>query len=237
MPYYPIYVDIKKRPCLVVGGGTVAERKVASLIKYGAKVTVISPDLTGPLSELVKKKKVRHIKEKYKKGDLAGYFLAVSATDSKAVNRRIHDEAEQAGVLLNVVDAPALCNFVVPSVVTRGKLQVAVSTSGRFPKLAVALRGSLEASLAPEFETYVELLGAVRDKLLKRGTKYDKKMGIYEDLLASDLLLWIKAGERTAINRYLGEIVGKGTTLSSLGVKLGAVKLPATPKKRPKAYR
>lgn len=220
MPYYPIFVDLKKRPCLVIGGGAVAERKVESLLKYGARVTVISPDITAAIAELVRNKKVKHVSRRYKSGDVAGYFLAVSATDSKATNKKIHDEANSKGILLNVVDSPELCDFIVPSVISRGKLQVAVSTSGRFPTLSKALRGSLEASLPPEFETYVDILGAVRDKLLKNGMNYDKKLGIYDDLLASGLLHWIRVGERAKINRFLKETVGPGYTLGRLGVKL-----------------
>jgi precorrin-2 dehydrogenase/sirohydrochlorin ferrochelatase len=226
MPYYPIFLDITHKPCLVVGGGKVAERKVLSLLKAGADVTVISPGLTNELKNLVKKKKIRHVPKRYRPGDLERAFLVISATNSEKINKKIHAEAEKTGKLVNVVDSPGLCNFIVPSVVERGNLKIAISTSGRFPMLAKTLRGNLEWSIPEEYETFVEILGAVRDKLLKEGVRYDKMIEIYETLLSSLPLDWIKENSRHKINMLLKELLGKGYTLSKLGVKLKGKKAP-----------
>jgi precorrin-2 dehydrogenase/sirohydrochlorin ferrochelatase len=230
MPFYPIFLDITNKPCLVVGGGKVAERKVLSLLKAGADVTIISPGLTTELKDLVKKKKIRHVPKRYRPGDLAGYikgaFLVISATNSEKINKKIHAEAEKTGKLVNVVDSPGLCNFIVPSVVERGNLKIAISTSGRFPMLAKTLRGNLEWSIPGEYETFVDILGAVRDKLLKEGVRYDKMIEIYQTLLSSLRLDWIKENSRHKINVLLKELLGKGYTLSKLGVKLKGKKAP-----------
>jgi precorrin-2 dehydrogenase/sirohydrochlorin ferrochelatase len=224
MSFYPIFLDIKNRPCLVVGGGEVAERKVESLLKAGAKVTVISPGLTKELKTLAKAKKIRHIPKRYRPGDLTDAFLVISATDSGEINKKVHAEAEKTGKLVNVVDAPGLCNFIVPSVVERGALKIAISTSGRFPMLAKTLRGNLEWSLPEEYATFVEILGAVRDKLLKEAVRYDKMIEIYEALLSSSLLDWIREDSRYKINVLLKGLLGKNYTLSKLGVRLKAKK-------------
>ncbi|MEE9614509.1 MAG: bifunctional precorrin-2 dehydrogenase/sirohydrochlorin ferrochelatase [Thermodesulfobacteriota bacterium] len=223
MPYYPIFLDIEKKTCLVVGGGAVAERKVLSLLFSGARVAVISPQLTKKLKSLVKTGKIRHTARRYCVGDIEGAFLVVSATDSEEINKAVSKEARKAGTLLNVVDRPELCNFIVPSVVERGSLLVAISTSGKSPYLAKALRKTLERSIPPEMAVFVELMGAVRRKLLKENAKNDKKDRIYEALLNSPLLEWIKKGDRAAINRFLKKTVGEegeGYTLSKLKVKL-----------------
>lgn len=220
MSFYPIFLDIALKPCLVVGGGKVAARKVKGLLKAGADVTVLSPALTEELKELARKKKIRHIAKRYSSGCLEGAFLVISATDSKETNKKVHAEAERTGKLVNVVDTPGLCNFISPSVVERGALKIAISTSGRFPMLAKTLRGNLEWSIPAEYETFVEILGAVRDKLLKEGVKHDKMIEIYEMLLNSTLLGWIKEGSNRKINALLKDALGPGFTLSRLGVRL-----------------
>ncbi len=223
MAYYPVFLDIAGRPCLVVGGGKVAERKVRSLLSAGADVTVLSPRLTEGLKRLVSKKdedRVRHIPRRYSPGDLEGYFLVISATNSKETNRQVYEDAEDFNVLLNVVDHPEACNFIVPSVVERGELKVAISTSGKSPFLAKTLRNALENALPQELVTFVEILGAVRNKLLKEGAKSDKKTRIYRTLVDSPMLEWIAGGSAARINRFLREILGNEYTLSKLGIRL-----------------
>ncbi len=223
MAYYPVFLDIAGRPCLVVGGGKVAERKVRSLLSAGADVTVLSPRLTEGLKRLVSKKgadRVRHIPRRYSPGDLEGYFLVISATNSKETNRQVYEDAEDFNVLLNVVDHPDACNFIVPSVVERGELKVAISTSGKSPFLAKTLRNALENALPQELVTFVEILGAVRNKLLKEGAKSDKKTRIYRTLVDSPMLEWIAGGSAARINRFLREVLGNEYTLSKLGIRL-----------------
>ena len=140
MEYYPIFMDIKGKPCVVIGGGRVAERKVLSLLNAGAKVCVVSPRLTDGIKKLVRERRVKVIKRAYKQGDIDSAFLAYSATDKREINREIFKEAKGKGILLNVVDVPDMCNFIVPSVVERGDLLIAISTSGKSPALAKRIR-------------------------------------------------------------------------------------------------
>lgn len=220
MGYYPVFVDIGSRPCTVVGGGAVAERKVKSLLSAGARVTVISPRLTRGLVELRKAGEIAHVKRGYEKGDLKGAFLVISASNSRRVNSSVYDEADREGTLVNVVDDPPRCNFIVPSVVNRGDLRVAISTSGRAPGLSKRMRKELEAYLGPEYGTYLEIVGAVRKKLLKNRAKSDKKERVIKTLTAAPLPGLIRTNSRREINRILKDALGPGWTLSRLGVKL-----------------
>jgi len=257
MSFYPIFLNLEGRPCLVVGGGKVAERKALALVKAGAEVTVISPTLTKALKALVEpttkkpenspktaqksckshkkgKKsekagspekpvdstKIRHIKRDYAFGDAEGYNLIVSATDNIGVSRLVHSDAFECGVLLNVADQPGLCDFIMPSVVDRGALKVAISTSGKSPYLASAMREMLEMSLPETLAPFVELLGAVRIKLLKEGANSDKKTEIYEAFVESRMLEWLAEGKRAKINAFLKDKLGPGVTISKLGVSL-----------------
>lgn len=220
MRYYPVFLDIQNRPCLVVGGGPVAERKVLGLLSAGAKVTVVSPRTTKKLGELAKEDRVKHQKGRFTPGMLKGFFLAIAATDSKEVNAAVWMEAEALGLPVNVVDDPAHCSFIMPSVVDRGSLTVAISTSGKSPLLAQRLREELEKIIGTEYETLVEILGAVRKKLLKNGLSRDKKESIIKDLVGSPLPGLIRAGDVRGINEALRARLGKGYALSNLGIKI-----------------
>ncbi|MBI5598421.1 MAG: bifunctional precorrin-2 dehydrogenase/sirohydrochlorin ferrochelatase [Deltaproteobacteria bacterium] len=218
--FYPIFLDIKDRPCVVIGGGKVAERKALSLLSAGARVTVISPRITRGLKSLVRVKKIRYIPRGYITGDLEGQWLAISAAGSKEVNRAIRAEVRRLKILLNVADNPDLCNFIVPSLVERGSLKIAVSTSGKSPYMSKTIRQLLEKSLPEELGAFIEILGAVRNKLLKERAKNDKKLRIYACFLNSPMLLWIREGSTGKVNRFLKENLGKGYSLSNLGIKL-----------------
>ncbi|MBI1912057.1 MAG: bifunctional precorrin-2 dehydrogenase/sirohydrochlorin ferrochelatase [Deltaproteobacteria bacterium] len=220
MRYYPVFLDIKGKPCVIVGGGEVAERKALSLLSAGASVKVISPNATKTLNTLVKEGSIERLRRKYKKGDLNGAVLAISASDSKEVNKAVYEEAQEARIPVNVVDDPAHCGFIVPSVVQRGGLTIAISTGGRSPLLAKTIRQELEKSYGEEYETFVEVLGAVRKKLLKSGVNRVKKERVIKDLIASPMPGWIKENADREINSFLKGLLGQGYSLSSLGVKL-----------------
>lgn len=220
MRYYPVFLDIKNRPCLVVGGGPVAERKVLGLLSAGALVTVVSPRLTKNLDGLAKKGRIEHQKGRFTPTVLKGFFLVIAATDSKSVNAAVWTEAENLGIPVNVVDDPAHCSFIMPSVVDRGALTIAISTSGKSPFLARRLREELEKIIGTEYETLVEILGAVRKKLLKTGLNRDKKESIIKDLVGSPLPGLIRAKDARGINEALRARLGKGYSLSRLGIKI-----------------
>lgn len=220
MRYYPVFLDIRKKPCVVVGGGAVAQRKALCLLSAGASVTVISPRVTKALKTLADRNGLTIIKRKYRPGDLAGSLLAISATDSEEVNRAVFEEATLSNVLVNVVDDPAHCGFIVPSVIDRGSLVIAISTSGKSPYLARALREGLEKSIGTEYGTFVEILGAVRKKLLKSGMTRDKKERVIKDLVKSSIPSLLKEGDTEEVNSVLKNIVGAGCSLSTLRIKI-----------------
>lgn len=150
--YYPAYLDLTGKRCVVIGAGVVAERKVVQLLASEAKVMLVSPTATGEIQRLAGEGKVRWIEREYVQGDLAGATLAVAATDDEQVNRQVHAEAHREKVLLNVVDVTPLCGFIAPSVVERGPVTVAISTSGSSPALARKLRELMNGDQNPEHD-------------------------------------------------------------------------------------
>lgn len=160
--YYPVALDLRDRPCLVVGGGAVAEAKVRALVAAGARVMVVSPALTEGLASLVAVGEVRHERRPYRSSDIEGYALAFAATDDREVTRRVADDARRHGVWLNAADDPAFCDFILPAVLRRGRLTVAVSTGGASPALASWIRRELEARFGEAYAGLVEVVAAVR---------------------------------------------------------------------------
>ena len=144
--YYPVYLDLQGKRCVVIGAGAVAARKVRQLLAAGANVTLVSPQATKALRQLAQEEELTWLPRPYQPGDLAGMFLAIAATGDEAVDRQVRQEAAGEKALLNVVDAPALCDFIAPAVVERGPVSVAISTSGVSPALARRLRELMEGS-------------------------------------------------------------------------------------------
>lgn len=195
--YYPVFLDLRGRRAVVVGGGAVAERKIATLLEYGADVVCVAPVVAPEIETLAERELLVHEARGYVRGDLAGAFIVVCATDSAEVNRAVYQEAEALRCLVNVVDVPELCNFIVPSIVKRGPLQIAISTGGAAPVVAKRIRRELEADYGEEWERYVLLLGKVRRLVLERvaGGEVVRKP-IFEAIAASDLFDRVMAGER-----------------------------------------
>jgi precorrin-2 dehydrogenase/sirohydrochlorin ferrochelatase len=229
MSYYPVFLDIEGKSVLVVGGGRVAERKVSSLLEAGALVTVLAPRLTKELSRLSKKRKapkITHIKGAYAKGALEGFSLVIGASNSLATNKAVSKEANILAVPVNIVDNAKLSNFIVPAVVKRGELKIAISTGGQSPFMAKAIKESFDEMLPKELSELVLIMGAVRNKLLKKEVKNDKKLRLYADLLASpmlELLMQYSKGHGEAlvkIDSCLKDLLGRGYTLSALFITL-----------------
>src|SRR3990170_7997925 len=165
--YYPIFLDLSGKRCVVVGGGRVAERKCSTLIKTGARITVISPNITKRLAGYREKGLIRHIPRGYRSGDIKTAFIVISATDSGETNQKVAKEVLAAGKLLNVVDVPSLCNFIVPSVLRRRLLTIAISTGGASPAMAKTIRKELQKLYGPEYSIYLNRLRDVRLKVIK----------------------------------------------------------------------
>jgi precorrin-2 dehydrogenase/sirohydrochlorin ferrochelatase len=221
MRYYPVCLDIKDRPCLVVGGGQVGTRKVQTLLACGAQVTVISPEATDALSALAQQGQIQLKRRPYRASDQAGIFLVIGATDDQALNRRIHADAGQAGRLCNIADQPQLCNFILPAVVQQGDLMLAISTAGKSPAFAKHVRQQLQTQFGPEYGIFLELMGAARDRLLQQAHAPEAHKPLFEQLIAQGLLEMIRANDRRRIDGLLAQVLGPDFTYDALMPKAG----------------
>jgi precorrin-2 dehydrogenase/sirohydrochlorin ferrochelatase len=165
MGCYPIFVEMSGRLCVVIGGGSVAQRRIEGLLAADAVVTVISPAITEALQKLIAQGMLRHVGRAYKAGDLAGYDLAFVATDDRAVNEAIFSEARARKIWINSADDPENCDFILPAVIRRGELSVAISTGGASPATARAVREELESYLTVDYARLVHVAGEVREEL------------------------------------------------------------------------
>lgn len=182
--YYPAFLNLNGARCVVFGGGIVAERKVGGLLDAGANVTVISLDITHGLKRLFQKDRIKYINRSFRPDDFMGVFLAVAATDNEKINEIISQTAIKYGTPINVVDRPALSNFIVPSVMRRGPLCIAVSTSGASPAMAAVIRRDMERTYGPAFGDYLKKLRGLRADAMK-AIKDPKKRAAYLKSLAS----------------------------------------------------
>ncbi|MEW6410221.1 MAG: bifunctional precorrin-2 dehydrogenase/sirohydrochlorin ferrochelatase [Nitrospirota bacterium] len=195
MKYYSILLDLKGRSAVVVGGGSVAERKVLSLIECSADITVISPDATPVLKELSKQKRIRLLKRDFTTDDLNGALMVIAATSNRKVNTAVSYEAKKRGILVNVVDVPEECSFIVPSVVQRGDLLIAISTSGKSPAMAKKIRVELESLYGKEYELFLSMMGEIRARAMKDIKNESKRQGLFSSLVSSDILKLLKEGK------------------------------------------
>jgi precorrin-2 dehydrogenase/sirohydrochlorin ferrochelatase len=166
---HPIFLDLDRQPVVIIGGGSVAERKSETLLESGALITVVSPEVTDLIARRAAEGRITLHPRQYRTGDLQGFRLAYAATSDPEVNRAVRHEARDSGIWLNAVDQPALCDFITPAIVRRGDLTLAVSTNGRSPGLARRIREDLERQYGPEYAEEVERRGRIRDRE-KEGT-------------------------------------------------------------------
>ena len=207
-PYYPVYLDVKERCCVIVGGGQIAEGKIAALLECGAQIRMISPEVTDEVQDMADTGALRLEKREYRDGDLEGAFIAIAATDDSSLNRRIAQEAEERNVPLNVVDVTHLCTFIAPAVVRRGEVTAAISTGGLSPALARKLREELQASPALDYADMAPMLSEVRLELRKEGTAVAADH--WQTCLNRDILaLYYK--DRDAAKKALKEALLQGT--------------------------
>ncbi len=216
MKYYPINLDIKNRNCLVVGGGTVGTRKVTTLLKCGARVTVVSPDPAPQLKKLAATGSIQLKERSYQSDDLNKMFLVIGATDDERLNRQVSIDAERVNTLCNITDRPEVCNFILPAIVRRGDLVITISTSGKSPALAKRLRRNLETQFGKEYADFLCLMGAIRDKLLSQAHEPEAHKAVFNQLIDSDLVGLIKADKTKQINALLYEILGEGFNIEDL---------------------
>jgi precorrin-2 dehydrogenase/sirohydrochlorin ferrochelatase len=204
--YYPVALDLRDRLCLVVGGGPVAEAKVEGLLAAGARVTVVSPELTEPLVAWAMDGRILHRPHEYGPDDLDGQQLAFSATDRREVTEAVAADARRRGLWVNAADDPAFCDFLLPSVLRRGRLVVAVSTGGASPGLAARVRRDLEAHFTPQYEELVELAAEVRAELRSRA--YRPGGAAWREAFEPDLVELLAEGRRDEAKARLLDRLG-----------------------------
>lgn len=205
MRVYPINLIIENLACAVVGGGKVAERKVAALLEAGAKVTVISPSLTSELLELQVDGRITHLAKEYSQGDIKGYRVVVCATDSETINHLAAEEARADGAIVNVVDTPDECDFIIPAKISRGDLLITVSTGGKSPVLSRRLREELETKYGEEYGVYLDMLSELRDEMKLKLKSVKEREEFWRQALDGKVLTLLSEGhlkEAEAVIRH-----------------------------------
>jgi precorrin-2 dehydrogenase/sirohydrochlorin ferrochelatase len=196
MNYYPAFLNLEGKKAVVVGGGRIAERKVLTLVRAGADVTVVSPTLTVRLHKEKESGRIRHRPRRYRRGDLKDSFLAIAATDSPEVNTKV---AEDASGLLNVVDVPRECNFIAPSVVARGPLVFAISTGGTSPAFAKAVRKEIERSYGRVFADYLGFVKTLRSRAVREISDTAAREKFLKSLASEDILKTLRSKGMNAV--------------------------------------
>ena len=219
MGYLPLTMNLAKCPCVVLGGGEVATKRVEFLVDGGAIVDVVSPAVTRRIADLAESGRLRLSSRRYRRGDLNRCRLAFDATNDEKVHQEVGAEAARRGVLLNVADRPALCTFIMPAIVKRGGLMIAVSTGGRSPAFSARMRRELERRFGREYGTAVDILGRVR-RLLSDLPNDERKRRLRR-LADSSLPSLLDQGDTGAIDRLLAEAVAEDCSLAKLGIVTG----------------
>jgi precorrin-2 dehydrogenase/sirohydrochlorin ferrochelatase len=206
-PYYPLFLNISGKRCVVAGGGDVALRKVRVLLEHGANVVVISPDLCSGLAGIVDNSHIQVHRRPYRQGDLNDAFIAIAATDSKEVNLEIMKEAHDKAVLINIVDDAENSDFIVPAHMRREDIAIAISTAGKSPALARKIRTKLEKEFGEEYVDLGKLIGEARFEIKKQGLKISND--VWQQSLDLDTLTdLLKKGDREKARAFLYNKLG-----------------------------
>jgi precorrin-2 dehydrogenase/sirohydrochlorin ferrochelatase len=202
---YPINLRVKDRDCLVIGGGQVAQRKISTLLSAGGKVTVCSPEVTPLIKEMAAKQLITFKQELFTPGTLGRYFVVICATNDPVVNKAAAQEARAKGALVNVVDAPDLCDFYVPASVTRGDLIITVSTGGKSPAMAKGLREQIELQYGPEYGELLDIIARLR--LDTKGMDKTISKHFWQTAFAGEIMDLVKAGQLKQAEEKIRECV------------------------------
>ena len=207
MRYFPISVDLENRPVLVVGGGEVAERRIDALLESDAKITVVSPEVSERIAAMAAAGDIVLHRRPYDRGDTEGKMLVLTATNDPTTNAAVWQEAKISGVLVNTADEPSRCDFIIPAVIRRGDLIVAISTGGKSPALAVRLRRKLSEMLGPEYAKLLDALGRWRPRLEERFKDPERRKRLHYRIVDSDVLSLAREADMTALERRLEQLV------------------------------
>ena len=195
-PYYPIFIDVENRDVVIVGGGAVCARKAETMMRYGANVTVVAPEVTDEIAAWAKNGRIQVRRKEYEEGDLEGASIVIASTDDECVNGRVARDCRRRKIPVNVVDVTHLCEFIVPAIVEKGSIQLAVSTGGKSPALARTLKEDLQKLVGPEYSELNDLLGRLRPEAKKiLPTDADRKR-FFDGILARGVLQMLREGRR-----------------------------------------
>ena len=192
-PYYPLFADLLGRRCVVIGGGLIAQRKVTTLLDYGARITVVSPAATSRLKRYARQGKIRLVSRRFKTGDLDGAWLAYAATDDPAINTLVFRTAERHRIFTNVVDKPPLCSFIAPAMFKRGPMIVAVSTGGASPSLAKRVRDDMARLVGGHYAPMLRLLGGLRETAKRALPRYGDRKKYFDQVVRGRVFQLVKA--------------------------------------------
>ena len=206
--FYPVFLNLTERRCVIIGGGQIAEGKISKLLDSGAKIIVISPDATQGIRGFAERGQIELDLRKYQEGDLQGAFIAIAATNDRMVNQEIFEEAEKQGILLNAVDDMPRCSFIAPSIVEKGPVTVAISTGGASPALARKLREKMEVSSALDWADATSVLSKARQVIKDKQIAVDPQR--WQCCMTDELLTMIQAGhENEALDLLMDLLLGK----------------------------
>jgi precorrin-2 dehydrogenase/sirohydrochlorin ferrochelatase len=216
MSYYPVFLQLEDKIALVVGGGRVAQRKVETLLKCGAVIHIISRVLTDKLKELIDSNEVRLLGEEMRDEFLDDVFIVIAATDDKELNSRVSETARNRGLLVNAVDQPADCNFIVPSIVRKGDLSIAISTSGKSPALAKKIRKELDGQFGNEYETFLNLMGGLRKEVLAMGLSQEENGRIFHEIVDGGIIEALARNDLAKVESSLARILPQEINIRKL---------------------
>lgn len=199
--HYPVFLDLHGRPCVVIGGGTIAQRKVAGLLRCGAAVAVVSPDLTVRLRRLAESRRIHHVARRFRPNDLRGAWLAIAATDDETVNQAVARAAARQQLFTNVVDRPAWCSWIAPAVARRGPVTIAISTGGASPTVAKRLRHELAGVMGEAYPRMTRLLGSLRQTAKAMLPRYRDRQRYFEKLVSGPVFELVKSGKTAQARR------------------------------------
>jgi len=216
--FLPIFLNIKDEPCLVVGAGQVAARKIFMLIRANAKVTVISPELSSEIAKLAEQKQIVHLNAEYAEGDVGDYRVVIAATNSRQVNQAVYEEASSKNIPVNVVDSPEFCSFITPSIIDRDPVQIAISTGGSSPVLARLLRSKLETFIPASYGRLGKLVESYRDRVKEIFNHNSNHIrGFWEHVLEGSIADMLISGKDSEAKEALEQAVNSAKVPEDIG--------------------
>ena len=204
-PYYPIFLDIESRNVVIIGGGNVCARKAETMMNYGARVSIVSPDFTDEIERWARDGALQIRRKRYEQSDLEGANIVIASTDDQSVNEQIAADCRRRRIPVNVVDVTPLCEFIVPAIIDKGSVTLAVSTGGKSPALARTLKEDLQRLIGPEYAEVNDVLGTLRDSAKRvLPTDVDRKH-FFDGMIARGILDMLREGRRREAYQTIAE--------------------------------